>query len=65
MAARAGGKDLADKRVAAPWAPHKKLPLGRQLLSMVQHPDRHKNQLFYYLEPQGKPVNTADLWGQP
>jgi len=31
---------------------------------MIQHLDRHKVQLFYYLKLQGKPVNTADLWGQ-
>jgi hypothetical protein len=40
-----------------------KLGLGRYLLQMVQHLDRHKGQLFYYLKLQGKPVNTADLWG--
>ena len=37
--------------------------LGRQLLQMVQHLDRHKSQLFYYLKLQGKPVTTAELWG--
>jgi len=30
---------------------------------MVQHLDRHKSQLFYYLKLQGVPMGTADLWG--
>jgi hypothetical protein len=30
---------------------------------MVTHLDVHKSQLFYYLKLQGKPVNTAHLWG--
>lgn len=63
MIDQAGEKDLAVQQVAAPWAPGTPLPLGRQLLQMVQHLDRHKSQLFYYLKLQGIPVNTADLWG--
>jgi hypothetical protein len=30
---------------------------------MIQHLAQHKGQLFYYLKLQGKPVNTAHLWG--
>ena len=63
MIDKAGEADLADKQVAAPWMPAVTMPLGRHLLSMVQHLDKHKAQLFYYLKLQGKPVNTADLWG--
>ena len=63
MIDQAGENDLATKEVAAPWAPGVKLGLGRYLLQMVQHLDRHKGQLFYYLKLQGKPVNTVDLWG--
>jgi hypothetical protein len=63
MIDQAGEDDLADREVAAPWAPGVKLALGRHLLQMVQHLDQHKGQLFYYLKLQGKPVNTADLWG--
>jgi uncharacterized damage-inducible protein DinB len=60
---QAGENDLANRAVAAPWAPGVEYALGRHLLQMVQHLDRHKGQLFYYLKLQGKPVNTADLWG--
>ena len=63
MIDQAGEDDLADREVAAPWAPGVKLALGRHLLQMVQHLDRHKSQLFYYLKLQGQPVNTGDLWG--
>jgi hypothetical protein len=63
MIEQAGENDLANKEIAAPWAPGVEYVLGRQLLQMVQHLDRHKSQLFYYLKLQGKPVNTADLWG--
>ena len=55
--------DLTNREVAAPWAPETVRALGWHLLNMVQHLDRHKGQLFYYLKLQGKPVNTADLWG--
>ncbi len=64
MICQAGESDLANREVAAPWAPGVKFALGRHLLQMVQHLDRHKGQLFYYLKLQGKPVNTADLWGE-
>jgi uncharacterized damage-inducible protein DinB len=63
MLRQAGEKDLANKRMAAPWAPGVEFGLGRHLLQMVQHLERHKAQLFYYLKLQGKPVNTVDLWG--
>lgn len=46
----------------APWDPTEML-LGHRLLQMVDHLKQHKAQLFYYLKPQGKPVNTAELWG--
>jgi uncharacterized damage-inducible protein DinB len=63
MIDQAGEDDLANRAVAAPWAPGVAFALGRYLLQMIQHLDRHKSQLFYYLKLQGKPVNTADLWG--
>ncbi len=59
----AGEDDLAHKQVAAPWAPGREFNLGWHLLQMVQHLERHKSQIFYYLKLQGKPVNTVDLWG--
>lgn len=60
---QAGEDALANQRMAAPWEPNKVLPLGRHFLAMLQHLDRHKAQLFYYLKLQGKPVDTGDLWG--
>ena len=63
MIDQAGEQDLAGKELAAPWAPGVSFLLGRHLLMMVQHLDRHKSQLFYYLKLQGQQVNTADLWG--
>ncbi|MCP5112377.1 MAG: DinB family protein [bacterium] len=63
MIDQAGEDGLANREIAAPWAPGTAFALGRHLLQMVQHLDRHKSQLFYYLKLQGKPVNTADLWG--
>ncbi len=60
---QAGENDLANKELAAPWVPGVEYALGRHLLQMVQHLDRHKSQLFYYLKLQCKAVNTADLWG--
>lgn len=64
QALRQAGEDaLAHRSMAAPWAPGREYPLGRHLLQMVQHLERHKAQLFYYLKLQGKPVTTADLWG--
>jgi hypothetical protein len=64
MIAQAGETDLANKQVAAPWAPRAQFALGWHFLQMVQHIERHKAQLFYYLKLQGKPVSTADLWGE-
>jgi hypothetical protein len=63
MVQQAGENDLSNRVLAAPWALGVKYALGRHLLQMVQHLERHKSQLFYYLKLQGKPVNTADLWG--
>lgn len=54
--------DLTDRMVEAPWG-KKPMPLGYSLSKMVMHLDVHKSQLFYYLKLQGKPVNTAHLWG--
>jgi DinB superfamily len=63
MIDQAGESDLENRMMAAPWAPSVPMPLGRHLLTMVQHLERHKSQLFYYLKLQGKAVNTVDLWG--
>jgi uncharacterized damage-inducible protein DinB len=63
MIDQAGEDALAHREIAAPWAPDVTFALGRHLLQMVQHLERHKSQLFYYLKLQGQPVNTADLWG--
>ncbi|HYL84244.1 MAG TPA: DinB family protein [Candidatus Angelobacter sp.] len=66
MVEQAGENALANKEIAAPWSPGGvPVPLGRHLLQMIQHLERHKTQLFYYLKLQGEPVNTADLWGAP
>jgi len=62
MVDQAGEEDLNNRVVTAPWDPTEK-PLGPQLLMMVGHLAQHKAQLFYYLKLQGKPVNTAHLWG--
>jgi hypothetical protein len=63
MIDEAGEEALANRRLAAPWAPGVEYPLGRHFLQMVQHLDRHKAQIFYYLKLQGVPVSTPDLWG--
>ena len=63
MIDRAGEKDLENRKMAAPWAPSVSKTLGGHLLMMIQHLERHKSQLFYYLKLQGKPIDTADLWG--
>lgn len=63
MIDRAGEEDLESRKMAAPWAPSATMPLGRHLLMMIEHLERHKSQLFYYLKLQGKPVDTTDLWG--
>jgi uncharacterized damage-inducible protein DinB len=64
MVEQAGENDLAGRMATAPWAPGVEKPLGRMLLNMVQHLDRHKSQLFYYLKLRGVRVDTADLWGE-
>lgn len=61
MIEQAGEDVLAGRKMAAPWAPGVELCLGRHFLNMIQHLDRHKSQLFYYLKLQGVSVNTADL----
>lgn len=63
MIDQAGEQALETRQMEAPWMPGRQLLLGQWLLQMIQHLDRHKSQLFYYLKLQGKPVNTADLWG--
>lgn len=63
MIEQAGEETLGSKQMAAPWAPGVVRPLGWHFLQMIQHLDRHKAQLFYYLKLQDKPVNTPDLWG--
>lgn len=63
MISQAGEDPLATRVMAAPWAPDVHRILGWHFLQMIQHLDRHKGQLFYYLKLQGKAVNTGDLWG--
>ena len=58
-----GEPDLENKQMVAPWAPGVERNLGWHLHQMVQHLERHKGQLFYYLKLQGRSVNTGDLWG--
>ena len=55
-------EDLATKPAPAPWDPTE-VKLGPRLNGMIGHLMAHKNQLFYYLKLQGKPVNTHTLWG--
>jgi hypothetical protein len=63
MIGEAGEDALANRKLAAPWAPGVEQPLGKHFLQMIQHLDRHKAQLFYYLKLQGVAVTTPDLWG--
>jgi uncharacterized damage-inducible protein DinB len=56
-------EELANRELAAPWAPDASFNLGRHLLHSIRHTLQHKGQLFYYLKLQGKPVNTLHLWG--
>jgi uncharacterized damage-inducible protein DinB len=63
MIDQAGENDLASQEISAPWAPDESHVLGWHLLHTIRHLESHKSQLFYYLKLQGKPVNTADLWG--
>jgi hypothetical protein len=62
MLAEAGEDDLENRLVPAPWNPTP-LALGHQCLGMVEHLESHKNQLYYYLKLQGKPVNTFHMYG--
>jgi hypothetical protein len=62
MLAEAGEAGLENKTAPAPWDP-RPVKLGLRLLQMVGHLNQHKGQLYYYLKLQGKPVNTAHLWG--
>ncbi len=62
LVATAAEKRLDKDPAPAPWDP-RKMPLGQRLLEVVRHLDIHRAQLFYYLKLQGKPVNTAHLWG--
>lgn len=62
---QAGEDGLANQQVTAPWSPEKPSALGFQVLKMIEHLERHKDQLFYYLKLQGKPVNTINLYGAP
>ena len=62
MIEQAGEGRLANEGTPAPWDPTP-MPLGRRLLSMVEHLNMHKGQLFMYLKMQGKPVNTMHLYG--
>lgn len=63
MIAEAGEEALENRMVSAPWSPDHPLRLGHQLLGMVGHLEMHKNQLYYYLKLQGKPVNTFTMFG--
>jgi uncharacterized damage-inducible protein DinB len=63
MVEQAGESDLCNRMIAAPWTPSTPCTLGWQMFQMVEHLDKHKSQLFYYLKLQGVPVDTADLWG--
>ena len=59
----AGEEELANRQMEAPWTPGVSLPLGLWMFRMIQHLDRHKSQLYYYLKLQGVQVSTPDLWG--
>lgn len=63
LLAEAGEDRLSTQKLAAPWSPDHEQLLGHQLLGMVAHLEAHKNQLFYYLKLQGKPVNTFHMYG--
>ena len=54
-------EDLFSRLAPAPWDPTP-VNLGKRLLSMIDHFNQHKAQLFYYLKLQGKPVNTMHLY---
>ncbi len=59
---QAGEEKLASQPAPAPWDPTP-IMLGQRMLQMVNHLGNHRNQLFYYLKLQGKPVNTMHLYG--
>ncbi|NUP98585.1 MAG: DinB family protein [Armatimonadetes bacterium] len=61
MLAKATDEQLENQPSPAMWDPTP-MPLGKRLLTMVDHLAIHKAQLFYYLKLQGKPVNTMHLW---
>jgi hypothetical protein len=62
MLDQAGEKRLASEPCPAPWDPTP-MPLGQRVMSMVNHLNNHKGQLFYYLKLQGKDVNTMHYYG--
>ncbi len=62
MLAKCSEERLAKEPSPAPWD-SSEMVLGHRLLQMIEHLKQHKGQLFYYLKLQGKPVNTAHLWG--
>jgi hypothetical protein len=62
MLSRCSEEELSTRQVTAPWNPNP-MVLGYRLLQMVEHLEKHKSQLFYYLKLQGKPVHTGHLWG--
>jgi len=63
MIREAGESALEHRHFSFPWEPGKTSSLGIHIYRMVQHLDRHKSQLFYYLKLQGVPMGTTDLWG--
>jgi len=62
MLSKCSEDDLATKQTIAPWDPSGVI-LGQRLMLMIGHLNSHKDQLFYYLKLQGKPVHTGNLWG--
>ena len=62
MLAQCDEKRLETEIATAPWDPSEMI-LGHRILTMVNHLNQHKGQLFYYLKLQGKPVHTGHLWG--
>ena len=63
MIREAGESALEHRQFNFPWESGKINSLGMHIFRMVQHLDRHKSQLFYYLKLQGVPMSTTDLWG--
>jgi len=54
--------DFRSRMVTAPWNPTP-MPLGMQLLLMVEHQINHKMMLFAYLKLLGVAVHTGHLYG--